>query len=55
MELETLLLSLIKSLQTFIFPVFIGCLEKIALWMLVMDHTNYARWLPFFIYDLKSL
>ena len=34
---------------------FIGCLEKIAPWMFAMDHTNYARWLPIFIHDLKSL
>ena len=44
MELETLLLSLIKSLRTFNFPMFIGCLEKIAPWMFAMDHTNYARY-----------
>ena len=55
MELETLLLSLIKSLRTFNFPMFIGCLEKIAPWMFAMAHTNYARWLPIFIHDLKSL
>ena len=55
MELETLLLSLIKSLRTFNFPMFISCLEKIAPWMFAMDHTNYACWLPIFIHDLKSL
>ena len=55
MELETLLLSSIKSLRTFNVPMFIGCLEKIAPWMFAMDHTNYARWLPIFIHDLKSL
>ena len=55
MELEPLLLSLIKSLRTFNFPTFISCLEKIAPWMFAMDHTNYARWLPIFIHDLKSL
>ena len=30
MELETLLLSLIKSLRTFKFSMFMGCLGKIA-------------------------
>ena len=55
MELETLLLSLIKSLQTFSFPMFIGCLEQISPWMSTIDHTNYACWLPVFIHDLKSL
>ena len=54
-ELETLLLSLIKSLEIFNFPMFISCLEKIAPWMFAMNHTNYARWLPIFIHDLKLL
>ena len=53
MELKNLLLSLIKSLRTFNFPTFIGFLEKIVPWMFAMDHTNYARWLPIFIHDLK--
>ena len=55
MQLETLLLSLIKSLRTFNFPMFISSLKKIAPWMFAMDHTNYVRWLPIFIHDLKSL
>ena len=55
MGLEILLLVLIKSLLTCNFPMFMGCLEKIAPWMFAMDHTNYARWLPIFIHDLKSL
>ena len=55
MELETFLFSLIKHLQTFNFPMLRGCLEKIAPWMFSMDQTNYACWLPIFIYDLKSL
>ena len=55
MELETLLLSLIKSLQTFNFLMFIGCLEKFAPWMFAMCQTSNARWLSIFMHDLKSL
>ena len=29
--------------------------KKSAPWMFAKDHTNYARWLPIFIHDLKSL
>ena len=55
MELENFLLSLIKSLQTFNFPMFRGCLENIAPWMFEINRTNYACCLPIFIHDLKSL
>ena len=55
MELGTIFLSLIKSLQTFNFAMFMDCLEKIAPWMIAMKHINYARWLSIFIPDLKSL
>ena len=48
-------LSLIKSQRIFNFPMFIGCLEKIAPWMFAVDHTNYVCWLPIFIHDLKQL
>ena len=29
--------------------------KKSAPWMFAMDHTDYPRWLPIFIHDLKSL
>ena len=37
------------------FLIILNCLEKIAPWMFTMDHSSYARWLPIFIHDLKSL
>jgi hypothetical protein len=57
MELQALLLRLVQSLHDSDFTVFVfvRTLEEIALWVFTMDHTNYARWLPLFIEDLKRL
>ncbi len=55
LELETMLLSFVKSLRLGDFELFLACLEKIAPWMFALDHVHYARWLPFFISDLKVL
>ena len=55
MELENFLLSLIKSLQTFNFSMFRGCLENIAPWMFEINRTNYACCLLIFIHDLRLL
>ena len=55
LELESTLLSFVKSLRVGDFQVFLTCLEKIAAWMFAIDHVHYARWLPVFINDLKAL
>ena len=55
MELETLLLSLIKSMRTFNFSMFIDCLEKIAPWMFEMDHISYALIMPIFIHESPQI
>jgi hypothetical protein len=55
MELEALLLQLVESLRKSDFTMFIHTSEQISPWMFAMDHTNYARWLPIFIEDLKRL
>jgi len=34
---------------------FVEVLEKLAPWFFALDHVNYARWLPIFIRDMKSL
>lgn len=55
MELETLLLLLVKSIRESNFEDFVTILEKICPWYFLLDHVNYARWLPIFIRDMKLL
>lgn len=55
MELEALLLLFVKSIRESNFEDFITILEKMCPWYFLMDHVNYARWLPIFIRDLKLL
>ena len=54
-ELEALLLKLVQSLRESNFFMFVQTLEEIVPWVFALDHTNYARWLPIFIQDLKML
>ena len=48
-ELESILLLLVKSVRVSNFDMFVSALEQIAPWMFALDHTQYARWLPIFI------
>ena len=54
-ELETLLLMLVRSIREGDIHMFVRSLEDIAPWMFALDHVHYARWLPVFINDLKLL
>ena len=54
-EFEALLLKLVQSLRESNFSIFVQTLEEIVPWVFALDHTNYARWLPIFIQDLKML
>eukprot|EP00112_Aurelia_sp_Birch-Aquarium-sp1_P011752 Seg2473.2 transcript_id=Seg2473.2/GoldUCD/mRNA.D3Y31 product="hypothetical protein" protein_id=Seg2473.2/GoldUCD/D3Y31 len=55
MNLELILLLLVKSIRESNFPMFVNALEQIAPWMFSLDHTHYSRWLPVFINDMKQL
>ena len=54
-KLETLLFTFVRSVRESNFDLFVQCLEEILPWMCVLDHTNYTRWLPVFIMDMKHL
>ena len=54
-EMEVLLLKLVRSLRESNFQMFVNALDEITPWMFALDHTHYARWLPIFIQDLKML
>ena len=52
MQLEVILLSFVRSLQQGNFELYLESLKKLAPWMFVLDHINYARWLPFYLRDM---
>ena len=55
MNLELILLLLVKGIRESNFQMFVNALEQIAPWMFSLDHTHYSRWLPIFINDMKQL
>ena len=54
-KLEVLILIFIGSLREGKFQLYVETLEALVPWFHSLDHTNYARWLPVHIRDMKSL
>ena len=54
-RLEVLILIFIRSLREGNFQLYVETLEALVPWFHSLDHTNYARWLPVHIRDMKSL
>ncbi|XP_068749352.1 uncharacterized protein [Montipora capricornis] len=54
-KLEVLILIFIRSLREGKFLLYVETLEALVPWFHSLDHTNYARWLPVHIRDMKSL
>jgi len=46
MDLELLVCRFIRSLREGDFPLYVQVCDELCSWFHVMDHTNYARWLP---------
>ena len=55
LEFEMLAFVLIRAHRTRNFDLYIESLECLAPWFFCMDRTNYARWIPIHIRDMKSL
>lgn len=55
LRLEVLILIFIRSLREANFQLYIETLEALVPWFHALDHTNYARWVPVHIRDMKSL
>jgi len=55
LRLEVLILIFIRSLREGNFLLYVETLETLVPWFHSLDHTNYARWLPVHIRDMKSL
>ena len=55
MEMELKVLAFVKAHRENNFALYVETLESLAPWSFALDHTNYARWLPIHIRDMKCL
>ena len=55
MELELLLCRFIRSLREGNFNLYVQVCDELCAWFHVMDHTNYAHWLPIHVRDMVEL
>lgn len=55
MELEMLMCRFIRSLRERDFHLYVEVCDEVCPWFHVMDHTNYARWLPVHVWDMVQL
>ena len=55
LQLQLMVLIFIRSHREKDFALYIHVLEELAPWFFALDHTNYARWLPVHIKDMKAL
>lgn len=55
MKYETLVLMLVRAHRERDFALFVDVLELLTPLFFALDHTNYARWVPVHIKDMKSL
>ena len=55
LELQSILLTFVRSIRIYDFQMFIASVENIVPWMFSLDHVHYSRWMPIFIQNLKDL
>ncbi|CAH1776305.1 unnamed protein product [Owenia fusiformis] len=55
LDMELLLLLLVRSLRLGDFPLYIDVLIEMCPWFFSLDHTNYSRWIPGHIKDMIQL
>ena len=55
LQLELLLLIFLKSLRAADFELYVDALSNMLPWFFAMNHSNYARWLPVHLRDMRSL
>ena len=48
-------LAFVKAHRENNFALYVEALESLAPWSFAFDHSNYARWLPIYIRDMKCL
>ena len=55
LKFEILVLILVRAHRQKNFDLFIEALEALTPWFFVLDHPNYARWIPIHLRDMKAL
>lgn len=55
LELEIKVLMFVRSHRERNFPLYVEIMEQLVPWFFILDHTNYARWLPVHIRDMKCI
>ena len=55
LEIELIILMLVRSFRTSDFPLYIHALQQLLPWFFALDRTNYARWLSIHVQDLLTL
>ncbi|KAL9968945.1 hypothetical protein ACROYT_G021097 [Oculina patagonica] len=55
MQMELTVLAFVKAHRENNLSLYVEALESLAPWFFALDHTNYARWLPIHIRDMKCL
>ena len=56
MEMESCILTFVRSLQERNFDMFLDALTEFVPWFFAfIDHTNYARWVPVHLKDMANL
>lgn len=55
MDLELLMTRFVRSLREGDFKLYVNACDELCSWFHVMDHTNYARWLPVHVRDMVML
>lgn len=55
LEFEKLVLVFVRAHRTGDFNLYVESLEALTPWFFALDRTNYARWIPIHIRDMKSL
>ena len=53
-QYETLVLLVVQAQRQHNFNIYVEVLEQLAPLFFVLDHINYARWIPIQIRDMKS-
>ena len=54
-ELELLMCRFVRSLREGDFLLYVQVCDELCAWFFVLDHTNYARWLPVHVGDMVEL
>ena len=54
-DMEMLLLRFVRSIRTGDLFLYEKSLDEIADWVFILDHYNYARWLPVHVRDMLNV